>query len=441
MNRFILILPNIISPYQMGFVKGRAITDNILLALDYCHDLDEKVRVGNMIMKLDIMKAYDNINWNFIYSILHLFGFDEHFISLIKVCTESPYFSIIVNGKSHGFFKASHGLRQGDPISPTLFIIAADFLSRGLSDLFINCPSLYFRTLGGINISHLCFADDFIVFLNASRNKINKIFRFFKRFEEVSGLVFNKQKSCFVITKSVTSDRVLDIKNLTGFSQVFFPLKYLGIPLYKGRKKAFLFDGLILSVQNKLSSWDSNFLSFGGRLILIKSVLASLPVYSFQTLFPPKLICKRLERNFNRFFWRGSANNSKIHWTSWVDSCGSLHEGALGCKTMCDLVSAFSFKLWFNLRNNVSLWAKFMRAKYCGGLRPSNYFYSKGQSKVWHRLYMIKWKVEPSLVWGLGKGNIFFWQDRWVNGQSLDSLLNTNSINTVKINAFLSSNG
>ncbi|KAI0497186.1 hypothetical protein KFK09_020408 [Dendrobium nobile] len=192
MNRLMLILLNIISPYQMGFVKGHAITDNILLAQEYCHDLDVKVRGGNMIMKLDIAKAYDNINWNFIYSMLHLFGFDEHFISLTKRCIESPYFCIIVNGKSHGFFKASHGLCQGDPISPGLFIIAADFLSRGLSDLFINYPSLYFKMSGSINISHLCFAVDFIMFSNASRNKINKILSFFKSFEEVSGLVFNK---------------------------------------------------------------------------------------------------------------------------------------------------------------------------------------------------------------------------------------------------------
>ncbi|KAI0497187.1 hypothetical protein KFK09_020409 [Dendrobium nobile] len=148
-----------------------------------------------------------------------------------------------------------------------------------------------------------------------------------------------------------------------------------------------------------------------------------------------------LERIFNKFFWRGSAQNSKIHWTSWVNCCGSLHEGSLGCKTMSDLVYVFSFKLWFNLRNNGSLWAKFMRAKFCGGFHPSNCFYSKGQYKVWHHLCMIKWKVEPSLVWGLGQGNIFFWQDRWVNGQSLDSLLNTNSINTVKVNALLSANG
>ncbi|KAI0498690.1 hypothetical protein KFK09_019586 [Dendrobium nobile] len=177
-NRLSILLPKIISPFQMGFVKGRSIADNILLAQELCQDLDIKVRGGNMVMKLDIAKAYDNINWSFLYKILSLFGFDSNFINLINACIESPFYSIIVNGKTHGYFQASHGLRQGDPLSPSMFIITADYLSRGLANLFFNCPSLYFKTLGGFQISHLCFADDFIVFSNASKNSIGKFLEF-----------------------------------------------------------------------------------------------------------------------------------------------------------------------------------------------------------------------------------------------------------------------
>ncbi|KAI0498287.1 hypothetical protein KFK09_021528 [Dendrobium nobile] len=435
-NRLSVLLPKLVSSNQMGFVKGRAIVDNILIAQEFCQDLDIKTRGGNMILKLDIAKAYDNINWSFIYNMLRSFGFDDRFISLITSCIESPYFSIILNGKCHGFFKSSHGLRQGDPISPALFILAVDYFSRGIADLFSKYPSLYFRTLGGINISHLCFADDFIIFMNAAKNKVSKVLSFFDHFEAVSGLVFNKSKSGFVISKNVNHNRVVDIKNLTGFSQAVLPLIYLGIPLFKGRKKIFLFDDLISKVHNRLSSWDSNFLSFGGRLILIKSVLASIPVYSFQVLFPPKTVCLRIDRILNKFFWRGSSSNAKIHWSSWEKCCGLKQEGDLGCKSMHDMVLGFSFKLWHNLKANESLWAKFMQQKYCGHHHPSTCHYAKGNSRVWQRMVQIKWKVEPCFAWGLGEGNIFFWQDRWINGCSLDTLLNTNSKSVVKVKSF-----
>ncbi|KAI0492033.1 hypothetical protein KFK09_026298 [Dendrobium nobile] len=126
----------IIGRMMMGFVKGRAITENILLAQELSQDLDVRIRGGNVILKLDIAKAYDNINWNFIYFMLELFGFNSVFINLIKKCIKNVYFFIILNGSNHGFFKSSLGLRKGDPISPALYIIAAG-LCLGVSLIYL----------------------------------------------------------------------------------------------------------------------------------------------------------------------------------------------------------------------------------------------------------------------------------------------------------------
>ncbi|PKU63006.1 putative mitochondrial protein [Dendrobium catenatum] len=225
----------------MGFVKGRAIMDNILLVQEFYQDLDVRVRGCNLILKLDIAKAYDNIDWNFIYRILNFFGFNSILIKLIRNCVEGAYFTRIVNGSSNGYFKSSHGLRQGDPISPAFFIIAAKFLSRGLTNLYMNTPSLYFRTLGDFFISHLCFADDFIVFTNAYVNRIHKLMDSFYQFEMVSGLSLNKNKRCFISSKRNPNDCILGIKALTGFMHGQLPIIYLGVPIFKDRKNTFLF--------------------------------------------------------------------------------------------------------------------------------------------------------------------------------------------------------
>ncbi|KAI0503569.1 hypothetical protein KFK09_014503 [Dendrobium nobile] len=156
---------------------------------------------------------------------------------------------------------------------------------------------------------------------------------------------------------------------------------------------------------------------------------------------PTKGVCLRIERILNIFFWNGSGSNSKIHWKNWKGCCGIKKKGGLGCKDMTNLAWVFSLKLWFNFRSNVSLWANFMKDKHCGGNHPTLSCYSKGNSKVWQRICSVKWLMEPLLAWGLGNGDIFFWQDRWVNGESIDSLLNTVSNSKMKVNYFFSANG
>ncbi|PKU73053.1 Putative ribonuclease H protein [Dendrobium catenatum] len=364
-TRLIEILPRIISVNQTGFVKGRIIFDNILLVQEMTHDINSKGKGGNIIYKLDISKAYDNLNWNFLYKILSLFGFCNVFIQLIKNSIENCFFSVIINGGQHGFFNSSQGLRQGDPLSPALFIIAMDYISRGMEELYKRHKSLYFHTKGGFPVSHLCFADDFIIFSNTSINNVKTMNHFLMEFQNMSGLEINKNKSNFLISKDVSQDKINYIKRICGFSFLSLPIKYLGTPIFKGRKRNHIFEEIISVFQKKIYNWHSKFLSFGGRLVLIKSVLNSIPIYIFHTLNPTASICLRMERLINKFFWGAKMNSSCICWSSSKKVCGTLNEGALDCKSFLDMVKAFSYKLWFSFRANDSLWSKFMHAKYC----------------------------------------------------------------------------
>ncbi|KAL0329326.1 UNVERIFIED_CONTAM: hypothetical protein Sradi_4919300, partial [Sesamum radiatum] len=104
-------LPDLISPSQGGFVPGRLIADNILLAQEMIHYLDMRHRKGNLILKLDMSKAYDRVKWKFLYAILEKIGFPTRFIALIRHAIEHCWFTILVNGEASGFFKSSQGLR------------------------------------------------------------------------------------------------------------------------------------------------------------------------------------------------------------------------------------------------------------------------------------------------------------------------------------------
>jgi hypothetical protein len=170
-NRLKQVLEKIISPTQSAFVPGRLISDNVLVAFKALHAMDAKLRgqQGYMALKLDMSKAYDKVEWEFLEAIMKKLGFAERWIHMIMMCVKSVIYSIMINGQPHGKISPSRGIQQGDPLSPYLFILCVEELSYMMDKAvreqkITGIPVAH----GGMRMSHLFFADDSLLFCKAN---------------------------------------------------------------------------------------------------------------------------------------------------------------------------------------------------------------------------------------------------------------------------------
>ncbi|XP_019232503.1 PREDICTED: uncharacterized protein LOC109213197 [Nicotiana attenuata] len=344
------LLPNLISEEQAGFVKGRSIVENVLLTQEIITDKRLRTKAGpNVVIKLDMAKAYDRLSWLFLTKVLRKMGFGERFIGVIYGIVANNWYSVLLNRQPFGFFKSTRGVKQGDPLSPTLFILAAEALSRGLNSLHRNlhCCGFGLPKWSPKN-NHLAYADDTIIFSSSDATSLSLIMRILTAYESASGQLINKSKSAIYMHHSAGEE-----------------------------------------VVNQ-----------------------SMPIHLLSSVNPPSYVINKLHKIFAQFFWGNTVGEANRHWASWSTLCLPCEEGGVGFRSLHDVSTALFCKLWWNFRTKPSLWSSFMSQKYCQKLNPIIVPWRDG-SHVWRKMLECRELVEHQIMWQPKMGSSLFWFENW----------------------------
>ena len=418
------VITPLIDESQNAFVGNRQILDGVLIADESLKWL-KKNRISGALIKVDFQMAYDSINWAFLRKVMEKLGFGRTWIAWIMECVSSASMSVLLNGSPLRPFKMERGLRQGDPLSPYLFILVSEALIYLLKKAD-GMKIIEAMKIGKakVSVKHLQFADDILIFTPNSPSCIINYFRILDIFALMSGLNLNYNKSAFISWKSDDFHWVDELAKNVGCLHVRPPFSYLGFPLGANFNTYAAWKPILRNIENKLASWKVRLLSRSGRLTLIKSVLNSLPVY-FMSLFKmPKIVADKIVKMQRKFFWGRVNGDSKfcpaVKWSA-IELPKEL--GGLGVGNIMHKNLILLFKWWwrFSESDNV-LWKKIIKSVHdIKGEKASTDTFRTAKSGLWANLLTndpttakVRSIIEGGMRLKVGNGeSILFWHDKW----------------------------
>ncbi|XP_074342398.1 uncharacterized protein LOC141679917 [Apium graveolens] len=442
-NRVKKVLDGVISETQSAFIPGRLISDNNMIAYEVMHYMKRKVsgKAGWMALKLDMSKAYDRVEWNFLRAMLVKLGFDGKMVNLLLECVTSARYRINHAGKEFGLIEPGRGIRQGDPLSSYIFLICMEGLTALIqeNERMKNIKGIKVAR-GAPSLSHMFFADDSYIYCQASREVATKVINMLQVYEKASGQKLNATKSSAFFSCNVTQEERVDICNILQFQEAGANTTYLGIPSIIGRNKNVVLGYLKERMQKRMEGYDKKILSKGGKEILLKSVVQTVPSYAMGMFLLPKKLCSEMESLMCKFWWRNSAKAKGIHWMSWYRLSARKSEGGLGFRRMHEFNMALLGRQgWRLIMRPDCLVSKIYRARYYSGGSFLTASLGSNPSFVWRSIFETQEMLKKYTGRRVGSGNnIDVLHDPWlpcvddpyihtsheaINGRKVNSLM------------------
>jgi hypothetical protein len=298
-------IATLISPFQTGFVPGRNIHDNIVVAKEMAHSMHQmKGRKGAFAIKVDLAKAYDKLSWEFIWRVLMEIGLPETLVNIVMHAITSVMTNVKWNGARSEYFKPQRGIRQGDPISPYLFVLCMDKLSHLIVQAVDEGKWKGIKAgRNGPTVSHLMFADDLLLFGEANENQMRCVIETLQQFCDMSGQQVSHEKTSILFSRNVERGTRNNLLRISGFKETTEFGNYLGVPLTGRATKRSDFQYILDQVTAKLSTWKAKQLSFAGRVTLAKSVKEAVPIYPMMSTKIPKSCLEDIQKMQRQFIW------------------------------------------------------------------------------------------------------------------------------------------
>lgn len=299
------LLPKLIGPEQGGFVAGRLIGDHILLASEVQHLLwNAYDSNAGAMRKIDLKKAFDKMSWSFVRGAMDSLGFRSEWTNWIMATIEDPSFGIKMNGKLNTWIAGCSGLRQGCPLSPFLFVICAELLTRLINrEVLAGGISGIRMSPSAAPITHLLFADDMLFFTKAIPGNCDRLMSTISMFCDRSGQCINVGKSLVMVSRRAKPEKRAAVLQIFGLPEGREMGRYLGVPLITGRLGPEHFTDLQTRILGRIGGWRNRLLSFAGKICLVNYALIPMLFHVLGHCAVPAYIFTWLERQIRGFLW------------------------------------------------------------------------------------------------------------------------------------------